>query len=120
MSLSRFAPICSLVLLACAPTLSVTRTGARYPARPADCTIEWENIDPDAASARTIGYVWVRSRGGDVETSAEAREQVRRAACAIGAEGVAVASASEFHTMYGPTSLTRVLFLRTPSPNASR
>jgi len=81
-----------IVLPACTQVIT-SRMGHRYPPRPADCEVVWENMDMAEAATKyeTIGSVGIGSLvGSDVETNPDLRERVRAEACNAGADAVLI------------------------------
>lgn len=84
--------IAAVALPACTPFVT-SRAGHRYPPRPADCDVEWLNMEMAEAYPRyeTVGTVAIgSSAGADVETDAKLREKVRAEACTIGADAALI------------------------------
>ena len=88
----------ALMLLSGCAMLSTVRAGPRLAPRPADCSIKWENLELRVALARyeRVGIVSIggMGAGADIDTSERLREDVRAAACQVGADAVVVGASS--------------------------
>jgi hypothetical protein len=88
--------------------LSTARAGRRLPARPADCSIKWENIDLKEALAHyeRVGIVSIGGWGTtDIDTSERLRERVRVEACQVGADAVVIGASSSGLGLVGGTAV---------------
>ena len=102
--------ILALALGACGgPNISSIRMGAMYAGRGDDCRVTFENLDYQHATAAYEQLGLITVSGGDVTD--KVRDQVRKKACAMGADALTINAAGDFGSrMVG--NMTQFLVLR--------
>jgi hypothetical protein len=84
----------TLVSTACGASYTETRIGEPRSPRPESCEIEWISIDAKPASKHVDIAMLSNMNVGPDPSSAQAREQVRRRACALGGDAVSLVRSS--------------------------
>ena len=88
-----------LVVSACGASYVESRLGDPRPAKTESCQIEWLSIDASPANGHDEIAMLSNMSVGSNPASAEAREQVRQRACALGGDAATlVASANDAAT----------------------
>jgi hypothetical protein len=110
--------VAALALGACGPNISSIRAGAIYPPKPASCSVTFENMNYQQATAayEQLGLITVSN--GDVTD--KVREQVRQKACRMGGDAVSLNAAVDTgSSLVGNMTQFLVLRKRQEPANAS-